>query len=160
MPSQKPRLSITLEPRLYETLSRMSKVSGNSISSIIGEFMGAIHEPLMRTVALLEAAKDAPEEVKRGLKDTAAGIEHGLGAVLGDAQVQLDMLFSGLDQEEIHKTSTELLGVFGAETEGQTGGGDPQVVTRGSGLAGRKENKTLSADTKRVRNPTKRTQKE
>jgi hypothetical protein len=138
----------------------MSKVSGNSISSIIGDFLGSIHHPLMRTVALLEAAKDAPEEVKRGLRDTAEEIEHGLGNVLGDAQVQLDLLFGSLEREELHKKSTELLGAFGAEKGGKKGGGDPQVVTRGSGLPGRKENKTLSADTKRVRNPKKRTQKE
>lgn len=147
MPTRKPRLTITLDPRLHETISRMSKVSGDSMSEIINSFLMAMHEPLMRTVAVLEAAKDAPESVRKGLHDTAEKLERDLCSFAEAGLVQLDMLFPEHEEGSMHEKLSDLLGSVlefaectKEDQEGSAEGSpNPHVVTRGSGLsAGRK----------------------
>ena len=78
MPTSKPRIAITLEPRVYETVERLAQLQGKSRGSVVAELVSSIHEPLMRTVALLDAAMQAPEDVKRGLRGVVEGVESQL----------------------------------------------------------------------------------
>ena len=98
MPTVKPRVTVTLSESVYQTITRMSELTGESRPSIIAGLLDSVHPPLMRTVALIEAAVDAPQKVRDGLKDTVESMEKELLAVSESSVGQVDMLigqFSG-----------------------------------------------------------------
>lgn len=123
MPTSKPRIAVTLNHRVYETIERMAQLQGVSRAHVVAELLDAVHEPLMRTVALLEAAAEAPEEVKRGLYETVLGLERELVGTLGGALAQTDWLRS-----EFGRRTAEV-GSFRGRGKGLA----PVPVTRGSG---------------------------
>ena len=92
MPTSKPRIAITLEPVVYATIERLAQLQRKSRGAVVAELVTSIHEPLMRTVALLDAAAEAPEEVKRGLRGVIEGVESQLVGAAGGGLAQLDWL--------------------------------------------------------------------
>ena len=112
MATNKPRLSVTLPENIYRTLSELSRLQSASMSSIIVDLLETVHPPLLRTVALLQAAHDAPQEVRDGLLGAFEGMEKELSEAAGIAERQLDLLDVSL---------------------GVAKGANPHVVTRGSG---------------------------
>lgn len=114
MPTVKPRVAVTLEPLTHEVIERLAKLQGRTRGSVISEMLDSIAPSLARTVALLEAAAEAPNDVKRGLRAAVEGIHQELIGVSGDANRQFEMLVGELS---------------GAEA-------NPHVVTRGSGMGG------------------------
>lgn len=102
---------------VHRTLSDLAALQGRSRSSIIVELLEAVHLPLLRTVALLQAAKDAPEEVKRGLVGTLEEMESRLGAAAGMASSQFDLIEHEINRLSVQPPKLEP---------------NPHVVTRGS----------------------------
>jgi len=112
MPTAKPRVQVTLEPQTHEVIERLAALQGRTRGSIIAELLDSIAPTLGRTVALLEAAADAPKQVKQGLRSVVHDLHQELVAVSGDAAAQLDMVLDRMDEIEVN----------------------PHVVTRGSGI--------------------------
>lgn len=117
MPTLKPRVQVTLEPSTHEVIERLAKLQGRTRGAIIADMLNSVAPSLTRTVALLEAAMEAPNEVKRGLRSVVEGLHNELVSVAGDASSQLDMLMGKLS-EDAHADAA-----------------DPHVVTRGSGIS-------------------------
>lgn len=92
MPTQKPRVTVTLNPYVYETISRMAELTGQSRGAIIADMIEHAHAPLMRTVALLEAASEAPLQARQGLHDLVAKLEASVQATAAANLTQLDFL--------------------------------------------------------------------
>lgn len=92
MPTSKPRITITTSKPIYDTISRMAQLQGISKSQVINELLEAAHMPLMRTVALLEAAQDAPKQVRDGLRESVESLEMELYGNMGKSLAQLDWL--------------------------------------------------------------------
>lgn len=92
MPTNKPRFTITTSQPIYETVSRLAKLQGVSRSHVINDLLEAIHPPLMRTVALLEAAQEAPNQVRDGLRSTVMDMEREMAGSLGSSLHQMDWL--------------------------------------------------------------------
>lgn len=115
MPTVKPRVTITLEQGTHDVIDRLATLQGRTRGVVIAELLDEVVPALSRTVALLEAAAAAPEQVKAGLRAVVEGVHRDLVAVSGDGIGQLDMLLSAFP-----------LGV--------PGGANPHVVTRGSGM--------------------------
>lgn len=92
MATNKPRITISLDPHVYATLKRMSELGGQPMASIVSELLGTVHEPLMRTVAFLEAAAEAPKQVRDGLRQTFEAVERDLYSVAGHTVDQIDWL--------------------------------------------------------------------
>lgn len=90
MPTQKPRLTVTFDPAFYATLSRLAELQHRSRSSVLNDLLVSVHEPLQRTVELLEMAVQAPVEVKKGLRSTVERLERDLVAHAGIASGDLD----------------------------------------------------------------------
>lgn len=145
MSTKKPRISITLDSHVYETLSRLSKLTKQSKSDLIGELLEAVHQPLMRTVALLEAVAEAPSQIRHGLRGTVQEMERQLVEQAGESFVQMDLLMgklSGRDSGTAAGAHTQLVVSTSESTkEGVDGVGeavpkasDPPLVTRGSGF--------------------------
>jgi len=94
MPTAKPRITITTTQPVFETVSRLAKLQGVSKSHVINDLLEAVNPPLMRTVALLEAAQDAPRQVREGLRGTVDELEMQVTGDLGKTLSQLDWLIS------------------------------------------------------------------
>jgi len=116
MPTAKPRVQVTLEPETHAVIERLAALQGRTRGSVIAELLDSIAPPLTRTIALLEAAAEAPNDVKRGFRAAVEASHQELVALTGDASKQLDAFL-------------DLLGSEGAPEHGV----DPHVVTRGSG---------------------------
>lgn len=86
MATKKPRLTITLEPALLDSLRRLSELTGNSQSSLISEMLsgsGPIFEKMIRVLEAAEVAKGAIKgRVTRGLDDAQTKFEKALGLSL------------------------------------------------------------------------------
>lgn len=111
MPTVKPRVAVTLEPATHEVIARLADLQGRTRGAIIAELLDEVAPALTRTVALLEAAAAAPEQVKAGLRSVVENVHQELVALSGDAVGQMDLMFAALSG--------------GAST--------PVSVTRGSG---------------------------
>jgi len=123
MPTDKPRLTITLPPHVYETIARMAELQGCSKSSVIAELLESVHPPLMRTVALLEAARDAPQKVRDNLRQTVEELERELAVSAGTGLEQMDMLLTRIGANTGSESGSE---------RSESPDSDPRVVTRGS----------------------------
>jgi len=111
MPTAKPRIAVTLNQHTFDVIARMAELQSCSRGSIVAELLDSVAPALTRTVALLEAASQAPKQVREGLRAVVEDAHNDLVGVSGDALQQLDFL----------------LGEF------ERGEANPHVVTRGSG---------------------------
>jgi hypothetical protein len=68
MSTTKPRITITLEPQVYEVLRRLSAASGDSMSAIVTNFLDVAVPPMERMVVIMEQAKAIPDEAKESLR--------------------------------------------------------------------------------------------
>ena len=132
MATTKPRIQVTLNENTYATIKRLAKLQGQSMSKVVGDVMESIHPPLMRTVALIDAANDAPDKVKTDLVRAAETLEKELSHAVGSSLAQMDLLIHGLDAPpQEHRKD----GAPGASSDAPTGRQsrhDPPLVTRGS----------------------------
>ena len=83
MATKKPRLTITLDPALSESLRRLSELTGNSQSSLISEMLSGSGPVFEKMITVLEAAQVAKDAIKgritRGLDDAQGKFEQALG---------------------------------------------------------------------------------
>lgn len=130
MPTVKPRITVTLNQHVYDVFDRLAQLQGTSKGAVIAEILETVYPPLMRTVALLEAANEAPKQVRQGLKSNLEALERDLMKSQEGSAVQLDWMIHGL-------------------REGAAAASDPPQVTRGSGS----QNSLASGPSKIPANP-------
>ena len=135
MPTAKPRITITLEPRNHEILSRLSAAGGESMSSLVSQFLELALPSMERLVVVLEQARAAPEEARAGL---AAAIERA-------DRTLLPALTAAVDQRDMFLDSLDVAGrppgpaaqrpdqAAAPPRKAQKRGSTPVPVTRGSG---------------------------
>jgi hypothetical protein len=116
MPTIKPRVQVTLEDQTHEVISRLAALQGRSRGSVIAELLDSVAPALGRTVSLLEAAIEAPRDVKKGLRQMVEGLHDEFLAISGESSKQLDMVLDQLSSGEVSE------------------GANPHLVTRGSGI--------------------------
>jgi hypothetical protein len=122
MPATNPRLTITMQPSLAVVLRRLSQLTGNSQSALIGDLLMQSLPIFERMATVLEAAgklKDQghsmPKEIGESLDRAQERMETQLGLLLGDMDVGVRPL---LDQAE--KVQRR-----GARATAPAGGGAP-----------------------------------
>lgn len=115
MPTVKPRIAITLEQETYDVIARFAELQSRSKGAVVSDLLESVLPPLRRTIALLEAAQQAPEHVKQGLRSVVEATHDDLLKLAGSGNQQLDMLLQGL------------------AAAGSQDGSTPVPVTRGSG---------------------------
>ena len=164
MATDKPRITITLNPHVYATLKRMSELGKQPMSTIISELLDAVHEPFMRTVALLDAASQAPKQVKDGLRQSFETVERELYGVVGYSVAQMDWLTEQLGKapagDDVRPAQAGRAASAAAasasnsssQTKGRSRKVNPHVVTRGSGIPPAKKIKDLAKPKKGARN--------
>lgn len=92
MPTAKPRITLTLTEHQHDLLSRLSALQGVSMSSIVVDFLDSVVPVLERVAVVLQQAKDAPESVKKQLRETAEQAERDMLPFASEMMGQLDML--------------------------------------------------------------------
>lgn len=116
MPTVKPRVQVTLEPEVHEVIERFATLQGRTRGAVIAELLGEIAPAIGRTVALLEAAQEAPNQVKTGLRAVAEGLHQEMVNASGEANRQFQLLMEKIEA---------------GDAAGEQA--DPHLVTRGSG---------------------------
>lgn len=138
MPTAKPRITITLDQHSHEVLSRLSVLSGDSMSQIVTGFVDLAVPSLVRVVAIMERAKAAPEEARAGLAAAIERADRDLiprlveAAGQGDmflAQMQADLSAPRAERRQAPARGAGGLPASGGKRKGST----PVPVTRGSG---------------------------
>ncbi|OYY72727.1 MAG: hypothetical protein B7Y40_10900 [Gammaproteobacteria bacterium 28-57-27] len=114
MPTVKPRITVTLNQHVYDVFDRLAQLQGTSKGALIADILDTVYPPLMRTVALLEAAMDAPEQVRQGLKRNLESVERDMVKSSGGCLAQMDWMIEGVREASNSQV-------------------DPPLVTRGSG---------------------------
>ena len=66
---------------MYDVIDQFAKAQGVTFSAVINDTFTGILPPLKRTLALLQAASEAPKQVQNGLRQTLDDIEM---QVIGD----------------------------------------------------------------------------
>lgn len=91
MPATNPRITITLQPAVHAVLRRLSELTGNSQSALVGDLLAESLPTFERMAQVLAAAEalrtqgmKVPEEVAKGLDHAQARIEQQLGLALDD----------------------------------------------------------------------------
>jgi len=115
MPTVKPRTTVTLEKPTHEVIQRLADLQGRSRGSVIADLLESVAPSLTRSVALLEAAFAAPDQIKTGLRAVIDSAHQELLEVSGEQQKKLDQMLLELSSSDF------------------PGSVDPHVVTRGSG---------------------------
>lgn len=65
MATKRPRTTITLTDETHRLLKDLSELSGKSMSFILGDLVEGIIPQLSKTIEVMRAAKEAPEEIKQ-----------------------------------------------------------------------------------------------
>lgn len=142
MATSKPRITVTLEPRTYEIVSRLAKANGQSMSRVITDFLLVAEGQMERAVVILEAAAGASDQAREGVRRTLQRAESALVPALLQAleQQQLDLSAaaedSGLSESELLEESVRSRlagGRRGAPAAGGRRASPPVPVTRGVG---------------------------
>lgn len=88
MPTNNPRITITLTPEVHALMRRVSELSGDSQSSLVAGMLAESAPVFERMVTVLEAAQklkaqadDAPKEFAQGLEEAQRKLEAQLGLV-------------------------------------------------------------------------------
>jgi hypothetical protein len=116
MPTAKPRVQVTLEPEVHDVIERFARLQNRTRGAVIAELLNEIAPAIGRTISLLEAAQEAPNQVKAGLRAVAEGLQEEMVNATGEANRQFQLLMQKIET--------------GVDSEVQL---DPHVVTRGSG---------------------------
>lgn len=129
MPTQNPRISITLTPACAAVLRELSLLAGNSQSAIVGELLETSLPVFERVVSALRAAstiqQSAKTEIAAGLDRAQAKLEGQMGLLVDDMDGALRPLL--------------------AEAE--------RVSRRGAGAAGSKRSVPVAPARKRLTTP-------
>ena len=102
MPAKNPRLTVTLQPAIAAQLAELSRLTGDSQSSIIADLMGQASPVFDRVIRVLQAAQQAKAELKdrmaSDLGQAQAKMEKQLGIMMGDLDVYTGDLLSEVEE--------------------------------------------------------------
>jgi hypothetical protein len=86
MPTKNPRISIMVPPLLAAQLRRLSELTGNSQSALVGELLEGSETVFARLIRVLEAAQEARHSMRdslvNDLENAQGRVEQQLGLAL------------------------------------------------------------------------------
>ena len=98
MATQKPRITVTLEPHVYEVLSRLAELQGGSKSSIISDLLESVSPVFERTCYVLQMANSASSGLNDDIRASMERSEAKIQAMMDDAMGQLDIFAADLSR--------------------------------------------------------------
>jgi hypothetical protein len=135
MATEKPRITITLEPAEYAVLSRLAKLQGSSMSRILREFMGEVTPILSKVADSLEVAKRASADARAKFVKAAEVAEEELRPLVEFSRSQFDMFAAELqrivDTGEEHQAEETGAGRAARGARSATGAGGAAQASKG-----------------------------
>lgn len=140
MATSKPRITVSLEPDVYEVVSRLANANRKSMSSVVTDFLDLAQPQMRRMVVILEAARAAPDQAKASIRKSLDRAESVLLPVLLEAIEQQDLFLaseaglSPADVDDWYQPASAARRA--AQPHGRAGsvaGSPPVPVTRGVG---------------------------
>lgn len=98
MATDKPRITITLEPEQYEVLHRMAKVQGGSMSRIVTDLLGEVAPILGRVADAMEAAQKAQQGMKATIRAATEQAERDMQPLVATVLGQFDYFATELER--------------------------------------------------------------
>ena len=131
MPTNNPRIAVTLPPHRHDLLKRLAALQGLSMASVVSELLEECYPALERVVMVLEAAKNASEEVREGIRQSCDRALTEIEPYREEVMQQSDLFFADITRKATADGAA-------ADREVRAAGGasatvNPRVVTRGSG---------------------------
>lgn len=132
MTTKNPRLTITLTPTLSAQLREISRLTGNSQSSLIAELLEGSQPVFDRVIRVLSAAEDAKQALKGRVADDIDRAQTKVEAQLGLALEELDNATQPfLDQMEAIKRRARRPGDAPAPADGARSATSTPMSNRG-----------------------------
>ena len=91
MATQKPRITVTLEPHTYEVLSQLAELQGGSKAGIISELLETVVPVFERTCYVIQMAQQASNGVNDEIRASMERSEAKLQVIMNEALGQLDI---------------------------------------------------------------------
>jgi len=96
MATQKPRITVTLEPHVYEVLTTLSELQGSPRARIISELLESVTPVFERTCYVLQMAQKAKSGVNDDIRESLVRSEAKIQAMMDDAMGQFDIFAESL----------------------------------------------------------------
>jgi len=130
MPTDNPRINVTLSPTLFALVGRLAALERVSKANVLRELLEASAPALGRAVALMEAASKAKPEMLRGM---ALAMERAQGRVEGIMEGLMDEAGPDLVEqaEAIKARRPGRAGASADGRQGRSGSENPPASNRG-----------------------------
>lgn len=115
MATEKPRITITLEPEQHAVLRRLAELQGGSMSRIVSEFLGEVTPILSQVADSLELAQRALSDARAKFVRAAEEAEEELRPLAEFTRNQFDLFSAQIGR------LVEEKGQMTAETHAATG---------------------------------------
>lgn len=96
--TEKPRITLTLEPEWHDVLSRLASLQGRPMSKVIGELLHEIMPILTRLTSALEEVQRANVDAKLKFLEGADRAERELMPIVDAVRSQLDLFLAGVKE--------------------------------------------------------------
>jgi hypothetical protein len=114
MPTNKPRITITLEPHIATLLDELAELQGRSKTDILGELLETIREPFERMAVILRAAKSAPAATLGRFREQIHAVESAVVPAGAAAMAQMDFLVHAIGADGLRERQPERPKAVGA----------------------------------------------
>lgn len=91
MATVKPRINVTFEPHVYQTIKDLAELNGGSMSSVVSSLFTDLEPALQRLIVLGKAIKQAEGQVKEGMIESVEKAEKTMLPAVADLLSQYDM---------------------------------------------------------------------
>lgn len=128
MATEKPRITITLEPEQHAVLRRLAELQGGSMSRIVSEFLGEVTPILSQVADVLELAQRASSDARAKFVRAAEEAEEELRPLAEFTRNQFDLFSAQIGRlvEEKGQTTAAAPGEAGTRTARHGAAGDAE----------------------------------
>lgn len=109
MPAVNPRIQVSLKPSLHAVIKRLSEATGNSMSSLVSEFLEPNEQLFQRMALVIEAAASVRSDVRTKVAgnlmqvqdeiESKLGLSHELVSDAADSLFEVADLFGRRDAD-------------------------------------------------------------
>ncbi len=105
MATTKPRVTVTLEQPVYDTLRSLAALQSRSISSLISETMEMVHPVNQRVLDIATRASKAQESSRESFRRSLDEAESAASQMAGDLFDMLDQMGGSEDVQPPHSNT-------------------------------------------------------
>jgi len=95
MATSKPRITVTLEPDVYETIRGLAEAQGCTMSGLVSEFLSMVHPVQQRVLRAVRKAQALSVESKAGMVSSLEQAEAQMTETLGPLLALMDRIAEG-----------------------------------------------------------------